>query len=37
MNSNFRDGLRNSDVLIGTLITMPLPEIAEIMVEVGFD
>jgi len=37
MNSNFRDGLRNGDVLIGTLITMPLPEIAEIMVEVGFD
>jgi 2-keto-3-deoxy-L-rhamnonate aldolase RhmA len=37
MNPNFRDGLRNGDVLIGTLITMPLPEIAEIMVEVGFD
>ena len=37
MNSNFRDGLRNGDVLIGTVITMPLPEIAEIMVEVGFD
>ncbi len=37
MNSNFRDGLRNGDLMIGTLITMPLPEIAEIMVEVGFD
>ena len=37
MNSDFRDGLKNGDVLIGTLITMPVPEVAEIMVEVGFD
>jgi len=37
MNSNFRDRLKNGDVLIGTLITMPVPEVAEIMVEVGFD
>ena len=37
MNSNFRARLKNGNVLIGTLITMPLPEITEIMVEVGFD
>jgi 2-dehydro-3-deoxyglucarate aldolase/4-hydroxy-2-oxoheptanedioate aldolase len=37
MNSNFRTGLRNGDVLIGTLITMPVAEVAEIMIEVGFD
>ncbi len=37
MNSNFRAGLKDGDVLIGTLITMPVPEIAEIMIEVGFD
>ena len=37
MNANFRAGLKNEKVLIGTLITMPVPEIAEIMIEVGFD
>ena len=37
MNSNFRARLKNGDVLIGTLITMPVPEVAEIMIEVGFD
>ena len=37
MNPNFRTALKNGDVLIGTLITMPVPEIAEIMIEVGFD
>ena len=37
MNPNFRAGLQNGDVLIGTLITMPVPEVAEIMIEVGFD
>ena len=37
MNSNFRTGLKNGNVLIGTLITMPVPEVAEIMIEVGFD
>ena len=37
MSSNFRAGLKNGDVLIGTLITIPAPEVAEIMVEVGFD
>jgi 2-dehydro-3-deoxyglucarate aldolase/4-hydroxy-2-oxoheptanedioate aldolase len=37
MNSNFRAGLKKGDVMIGTLITMPVPEVAEIMIEVGFD
>ena len=37
MNTNFRAGLKNGNVMIGTLITMPVPEIAEIMIEVGFD
>ena len=37
MNSKFRRGLKNGNVLIGTLITMPVPEVAEIMIEVGFD
>ena len=37
MNSGFHVGLKNSDVMIGTFITMPLPEVAEIMVEVGLD
>ncbi len=37
MNANFRAGLKKDNVLIGTLITMPVPEIAEIMIEVGFD
>ena len=37
MNTNFRKGLKNGNLLIGTLITMPVPEVAEIMIEVGFD
>lgn len=37
MNSNFRARLKNGNVLIGTLITMPVLEVAEIMIEVGFD
>ena len=37
MNSNFRAGLKNGDVLIGTLITIPAAEVAEIMIEAGFD
>jgi 2-dehydro-3-deoxyglucarate aldolase/4-hydroxy-2-oxoheptanedioate aldolase len=37
MNADFRNRLKNGDVLIGTLITMPVPEVAEIMIEVGFD
>jgi 2-dehydro-3-deoxyglucarate aldolase/4-hydroxy-2-oxoheptanedioate aldolase len=37
MNLNFRKRLINGDVLIGTLITIPAPEVAEIMAEAGFD
>jgi 2-dehydro-3-deoxyglucarate aldolase/4-hydroxy-2-oxoheptanedioate aldolase len=37
MKSNFRSGLKNGDLMIGTMITMPLPEVTEIMIEVGFD
>ena len=37
MNSNFRAKLKKGNKLIGTLITIPSPEVAEIMAEVGFD
>ena len=37
MTVNFRARLKNGDVLIGTLITIPAPEVAEIMIESGFD
>ena len=37
MNLNFRARLNNEELLIGTLITVPIPEIAEIMAEVGYD
>lgn len=37
MNLNFRARLKKGDRLIGTLITIPAPEIAEIMAEVGYD
>ena len=37
MNANFRSRLKNGDVLIGTLITIPVPEVTEIIIEVGFD
>ena len=37
MNSNFRKRLNRGDVLVGTLITLPSAEVAEIMAEVGFD
>jgi 2-keto-3-deoxy-L-rhamnonate aldolase RhmA len=37
MNSKFRAGLKNGDVLIGTLITIPATEVADIMIEAGFD
>jgi 2-dehydro-3-deoxyglucarate aldolase/4-hydroxy-2-oxoheptanedioate aldolase len=37
MNLNIRARLKKKDVLIGTLITIPVPEIAEIMVGVGYD
>lgn len=34
---NFRARLKKGNILIGTLITIPAPEVAEIMVEVGYD
>jgi 2-keto-3-deoxy-L-rhamnonate aldolase RhmA len=37
LNSNFRKRLLNGDVLVGTLITIPSAEVAEIMAGVGFD
>lgn len=37
MNLNFRKRLQNGELLIGTLITIPAPAVAEIMVEIGFD
>jgi len=37
MNSGFRQRLLQGDVLVGTLITLPSAEVAEIMAEVGFD
>jgi 2-dehydro-3-deoxyglucarate aldolase/4-hydroxy-2-oxoheptanedioate aldolase len=37
MQLNIRERLKKGDTLIGTLITIPAPEIAEIMAEVGYD
>lgn len=37
MNSNFRTRLIRGDVLIGTVVTIPSPEVGEIMAAVGFD
>jgi len=37
LNSDFRKRLSRGDVLVGTLITIPSAEVAEIMAEVGFD
>ena len=37
MNLNIRARLKKGDLLIGTLITIPAPEVAEIMAEVGYD
>ena len=37
MNSSIRARLKKGDLLIGTLITIPAPEVAEIMAEVGYD
>ena len=34
---NFRSRLINGELLIGTLVSLPSPEIAEILTEVGFD
>lgn len=37
MNHNFRQRLLAGETLIGTMLTLPAPEIAELMAEVGFD
>lgn len=37
MHSNIRARLKNGDTLIGTLITLKAPEVAEIMAELGYD
>jgi 2-dehydro-3-deoxyglucarate aldolase/4-hydroxy-2-oxoheptanedioate aldolase len=37
MNHRFRERLRAGDLLVGTLVTLPSPEIAEILAELAFD
>ena len=37
VKTDFRKRLNRGDVLVGTLITLPSAEVAEIMAEVGFD
>jgi 2-dehydro-3-deoxyglucarate aldolase len=37
VDRSFRTRLKNRDLLIGTLITLPAPEIAEILAQAGFD
>jgi 2-dehydro-3-deoxyglucarate aldolase/4-hydroxy-2-oxoheptanedioate aldolase len=37
MNDNFRDRLVRGDRLIGTLLSLPSPELAEIAADAGFD
>jgi len=37
MNAQFKSRLKNREKLVGTLITLPSPELAEIAAEVGFD
>ena len=37
MNKNFAEQLRNGELLIGTLLSLPSPEIAEMMAKTGFD
>ncbi len=37
MSSSFRSRLQNRELLVGTLITLPVPEIAEVMADVGYD
>lgn len=34
---NFRQKLQNGETLIGTMITLPSPEMVEIMIDAGFD
>ena len=37
MTISFRERVKNRDLLVGTLLTLPSPEIAEILVHAGFD
>jgi 2-keto-3-deoxy-L-rhamnonate aldolase RhmA len=37
MKHSFRDKLKTGDLLVGTLITLPAPEVAEIFSRAGFD
>ena len=37
MSSNFRSRLQKKELLVGTLITLAAPEVAEIMSEIGYD
>ena len=37
MNELFKQRLVNGDTLIGTIISLPAPEVAEIMAMAGFD
>ncbi len=37
MNATFRERLRNHEKLLGTMVCLPSPAVAEILVDVGFD
>ncbi len=37
MNDSFRDRLRHGEPLLGTLLSLPSPEIAELLAQCGFD
>ncbi|UCE40817.1 MAG: 2,4-dihydroxyhept-2-ene-1,7-dioic acid aldolase [Candidatus Aminicenantes bacterium] len=37
MNESFRNRLRNGDLLLGAILTLPSPEIAELLSQAGFD
>ncbi len=37
MNSEFAEKLKRGDLLLGTLLSMPLPSVAEIMAKIGYD
>jgi len=37
MYESFLNRLRNGDLLLGTILTLPSPEIAELLSQAGFD
>jgi len=37
MNGSFRQRLENGDLLVGTIVSLPSPEIAEILADIGYD